>query len=484
LKIDNIDIDSTLNEAKRLLNEDKNISPALVAIINVLLLLVTLMANRMGLNSSNSSKPPSTDNKKPSIKPTRKKTNKEPGGQPGRKGVTLEKINEPDEVESLFIDRRTLPKGDYENSESETRQVFDIKISRWVTEYQAEVLIDKITGHRYVATFPDEVGKAVQYGKKLKAHAVYMSQYQLIPYNRVKEFFTDQMGIPISEGSIYNFNKQAYTQLDTFESIAKNNLIVAPIMHVDETGININGKRHWLHCATNGAWTFYFAHEKRGNEATDTVGILEKYRGVLCHDHWKPYYCYTECLHSLCNAHHLRELTRSWEQDSQEWARSMQTFLEDCNKAVHDAGGKLGKKASEKKWQEYRAILKVAEIECPAPSEKDRNGKPGPLKRSKSRNLLERLIKFEEDVLRFMDNEIVPFTNNQGERDLRMTKVHQKISGCFRSVTGADIFCRVRGYLSTCKKHGVSSSEALALLFNNELPEFAKIIDPATNLAE
>lgn len=472
MKIDNIDIDATLSEAERLLEEDKNISPALSAIINVLLMLVKLMTNRAGLNSSNSSKPPSTDKHK--IKPTRKKSGKKAGGQLGHEGVTLKQIDEPDDVELIRIDRRTLPRGEYEAVDVERRQVFDIQICRWVTEYQAEVLIDKLTGHRYIAPFPEGVGKAVQYGNQLKAHAVYMSQYQLIPYNRVQEFFADQMGIPISEGSVYNFNVESYNKLKTFKAITKDNLIDAPLLHVDETGINIDGKGHWLHCATNASWTFFFAHKNRGNEATDPEGILPVFNGILCHDHWKPYYCYSDCLHALCNSHHLRELTRSWEQNHQQWAKEMQDFLEACNRAVHDAGGKLSHKDSTKHWKAYRDILNAAEIECPPPDKKDRKGKRGRLKRSKSRNLLERFINFEADILRFMDNEIVPFTNNQGERDIRMTKVHQKISGCFRSMKGAKMFCRIRGYLSTCRKQGVSSSKALELLFNNELPDFAK----------
>ncbi len=472
MKIENINIEKTLTDVERLLKEDKNISMSLAAMINVLLIVVKLMANRMGLNSSNSSKPPSTDTKK--ITPTRKKSNNKTGGQLGRKGTTLEQIKEPDEVEQISIDRRTLPKGKYKDGGIERRQVFDIQICRQVTEFQAEVLISEVSGQRYVAQFPDGVKKSVQYGKQLKAHVVYMSQYQLLPYNRVKEFFTDQMGIPISEGSVYNFNMEAYKKLANFELISKENLIDAPLLHVDETGININGDRHWLHCATNASWTHFFAHKKRGNEATDPEGILPSFKGVLCHDHWKPYYCYSDCLHALCNAHHLRELTRASEQDEQVWASDMQSFLESCNRAVHEAGGKLNRESSVKYWADYHAILKVAEIECPPPDEADRKGKRGRLKRSKSRNLLERFIKYEEDVLRFMDNEIVPFTNNQGERDIRMTKVHQKISGCFRSMKGAEIFCRVRGYISTCRKQGVSSSQALELLFNDELPDFAK----------
>ena len=301
-----------------------------------------------------------------------------------------------------------------------------------------------------------------------------MSQYQLIPYLRVKEYFNELLGIPLSEGSFYNFNQAAYDKLEIFEEIAKDKLIAAPILHVDETGISIDGDRHWLHCATNASWTYFFAHKKRGTEARESAGILASFSVVLCHDHWKPYYTYTGCLHALCNAHHLRELERAWEQDGQQWAKKLKSLLKEINRAVHESGGMLDDKASTRYWNEYRTLLINAEIECSPPDEKERRGKRGRLKRSKARNLLERLVDFEEDVLRFMDNELVPFTNNQGERDIRMTKVHQKISGCFRSMKGAEMFCRIRGYLLTCRKQGVSSALAMELLFNDELPEFAK----------
>lgn len=477
MKLENINIDTTLNEVEKLLKEDKQVSPALRAMITLLVTLVKLLTNRVGLNSKNSSKPPSTDSdadKNNNKKKKRNNSGNKSGGQKGRVGTTLARIDDPDEIKRLMIDRRTLPKGDYEEAGFTTRQVFDIDIARWVTEYQAEVLINKKTGEQVSAPFPDQVTKAVQYGSKLKAHAVYMSQYQLVPYLRVKEYFNELLGIPLSEGSLYNFNQAAYDKLEAFEEITKEKLIVAPILHVDETGINIDGDKHWLHCATNASWTYFFAHKKRGTEATESAGILSSFNGVLCHDHWKPYYTYTGCLHSLCNAHHLRELERAWEQDGQQWAKEIKALLEEINRAVHESGGKLSDKESTRYWSKYRRILKNAGIECPPPDEKERQGKRGRLKRSKARNLLERLVDFEEDVLRFMDNELVPFTNNQGERDIRMTKVHQKISGCFRSMKGAEMFCRIRGYLLTCRKQGVSSADAMTLLFNDELPEFAK----------
>jgi transposase len=384
----------------------------------------------------------------------------------------LKQIEEPDEVKVIKVDQRTLPKGQtYKEVGFDKRQVFDIDISRFVTEYQAQILEDE-NGNRYVASFPENINVAVQYGDALKAHAVYMSQYQLLPYKRIEEYFTEQLQIPISQGSIFNFNKVANKNLEAFEVIAKDKLASSNRMNVDETSVNINGDRHWLHCAGNDCWTYYFPHEKRGCDAIDEMNIIPRFKGILCHDHWKPYYTYDGCLHALCNAHHLRELTRAYEQDKQEWAGKMKALLEEFNIIVNNAGGSLDKISEEKHRKRYRSLLEEAEIECPPPDESTRNGKPGRLKRSQARNLLERFIKYEDDVLRFMGDAVVPFTNNQGENDLRMTKVQQKISGCFRSMEGAKIFCRVRVYLSTCRKHGVSSSHALELLFEKKLPDF------------
>jgi transposase len=470
VELNDIDIDATLKNAKELLEQEKDLSPAIRATMDILILVVQLFANRIGLNSRNSSKPPSTDPNRP--KNLSKSSGNNPGGQHGHKGETLEKVSKPDETLVINIDRKTLPQGHYTEDGFETRQVFDIHICRKVTEYQAQVLVDE-KGKRFVAPFPEGVSKAVQYGKQVKAHAVYMSQYQLIPYARIQEYFTEQLQIPISKGSVFNFNKVAYGLLGSFSEITKRSLIDSYRMNVDETGINIGGKRKWLHCASNDLWTDFFPHEKRGCEAMDSRGIIPEFNGVLCHDHWKPYYGYEQLLHSLCNAHHSRELTRANEQDGQLWAKEMDELLKEINKAVHDAGGAIDDTSANDYRQQYKDLLGKAEIECPPPKEEDKKkGTRGRQKRSKSRNLLERLINYEDDVLRFMTDPQVPFTNNQGENDIRMTKVQQKISGCFRSWEGANIFCRVRGYLSTCQKHGVSSSEAMTLLFDGKLPDF------------
>jgi len=469
VKIENIDIQSATNNARDLIEKEKNISPAVKAVIELLLTIITLMANRLSLNSRNSSKPPSTDpNRK---KKTQNSDGKKPGGQKGHIGKTLEPVETPNLVLPLSVDRSELPPGEYRQVGFEARQVIDLKIAQYVTEYQAEILEDAF-GNRYVAPFPKGVDRHVQYGVGIKAHAIYLSQQQLIPYERICEYFHDQAGIPISAGSIFNFNKEAFNTLEVFDEIVKAKLTESPVCHADETGININSIRFWLHCLSNDHFTYFLPHEKRGREAMDEMGILPNFKGVLCHDHWKPYFNF-DCLHALCNAHHLRELERAWEQDGQHWAKNMKLLLLEINTAVDKNGGKLPPDLSEAFRERYREILIKGHIECPPPDEtKRKNGKRGRLKRSKARNLLERLEDFEEETLRFMDDPLVPFTNNQGENDIRMTKVQQKISGCFRSMDGAKIFCRIRSYLSTCRKNNVHASEALHILLKGELPSF------------
>lgn len=468
MTIDKIDVTATLKRVEALLANDKTLSDSTRSLMEVLVLIVTLMANRLNLDSRNSSKPPSSDPNRE--KTPRKKGDKKPGGQKGHTGKTLEKVDNPDKVEVLKVDQNKLPQGQYTEVGYEARQVFNIEISRVVTEYQAQILADE-NGNRFTAEFPAGVKQSVQYGTTVKAHSVYMSQFQLIPYDRMTDYFADQLGIPVSAGSIFNFNRKAYDLLEQFEELVKQKLTESNLAHADETGVNINGNRRWLHCCSNDLWTFLYSHEKRGTEAMDEIGILPNFKGVLCHDHWKPYYRYN-CIHSLCNAHHARELTRAWEQDNQEWAKEMEALLETINRKTLDAGGILSKYMQQKFRQQYRDIIDAGEKECPPPDESRKKGQKGRIKRSKSRNLLERLRDFEDDVLRFMTIVDVPFTNNLGERDIRMTKVQQKISGCFRSIEGAKIFCRLRSYLSTCRKHNISSSDALELLFDGKLPDF------------
>lgn len=466
MTVENIDVSATLEKLKKQLQEEKNLSPTFRATVELLMLVVTLLVNRLGRNSKNSSLPPSQD-------PHRKKISKakgKPGGQKGHKGRTLQKIDNPQVIQEIEIDRRTIPPGNYTKAGYESRQVFDVTIDLCVTEYRAEVLQDAL-GRRYVAPFPYGITKAAQYGNEVKAQSVYLSQFQLIPLARVEDYFNDQVGLPISQGTIANFNQEAYDLLEPFEAWARDKLLKSPLIHADETSINRNGDTIWLHNLSNEKVTFYHADEKRGKEGMDRMGVLPKYRGQVVHDHLKSYYRYEECDHNLCNSHHLRELERAWEEDRQQWARSLKRLLIKMNEAMVKAGGVLSEAEEIKYRKRYRKILKKGAEECPKPIPKE-PGKRGRQKKARCLNLLERLRDFEDDVLRFMSVKEVPFTNNQAERDLRMTKVQQKISGCFRSMEGAKIFCRVRGFLSTCRKNKVSTTDALKDLFQGKLPVF------------
>lgn len=470
VKIESIDVNEAIENAKKSLESDKNISPSTKATFSLLLMLISILLNRLGLNSKNSSKPPSSDQNL--IKKARKKSNKPAGGQLGHIGHTLEPVESPDEIKLLKLDKRTLPKGvTFKANGYAARQIINIKISRVITEYRAERLIDD-NGTEYIAPFPPEIIRPIQYGASVKAQAVYLSSYQLIPYERTQEQFNQEYGIQLSSGSLYNFNAEAAKILDDlkFEDLVKRTLRQTALAHADETSINLNGQKIWLHNMSNDHWTWYEPHLKRGTEAMKDINILPLFSGVLVHDHWKPYYTY-DCDHALCNAHHLRELTRTFEQDKQVWAEKMQAFLLALNDEVNKSSlGKLNDETAGQRRKQYQKILNDADLECPAPEQPENTKRK--VKRSKSRNLLERLRDYESDVLRFMVNPLVPFTNNLGERDIRMIKIQQKISGCFRSIEGAINFCKIRSYLSTCRKNGISATDALNSLFNKKLPDF------------
>lgn len=470
MTVGKINISDTLKSVEDRLKSDESLSAEMRALIDVLVLVIQLLLEKLGSNSTNSSIPPSKDQNRKKKKAG--ENTKKAGGQEGHKGITLEKEKNPDVIRNIEVDRTIIPPGEYSPVGYEARQVIDIEISKVVTEYRAEILQD-INGKKFMAEFPEGVTRPIQYGNSVKAQATYMSLQQLLPYERVGDYFENQCGIGISTGTLVNFNKEAFDRLEEFEEIVKAKLIAQPLLHADETGINVNGKNIWLHTASNDLWTLFFPHEKRGGDAMKAMGVLEHFKGILCHDHWKPYFQF-DCLHALCNAHHLRELERSWEQDKQTWAKSMQNLLLEMNKEKNKHGGTVPENIAAEFLARYRKILSEANDECPPPP-KIKEGKRGRTARSKSRNLLERLINFEAETLRFLFEKVVPFTNNQGERDIRMTKVQQKVSGCFRSMDGAKNFCRVRSYLSTCGKHGIGPADALKTLFSGKLPPFLTI---------
>ena len=468
MTIKNADAAGLVKKAKKFLKEEKNISPAFVLCLEAIFMLMELLINRFWLNSNNSSKPPSQD---PNREKKKKKwTGKKRDGQNWCNGVTLETVKDPDEIVDIKVDRNDLPEWKYKTVWYEPRQEFNIDISFTVTEFRAEILENE-RWDRFTAIFPNWIKSSTNYWNWAKAHSVYLSQYQLLPYNRVWEYFEDQVGLPISIGSINNFNKKAYDLLENFENKLKKALINSTALHADETSINIDSKRHWLHWCSNENWTLLYPHQKRGKEAMDEMWVLEFFKWILSHDHWKPYFIYEFILHCLCNANHLRELKSVLDQDGYKWWKEMNDFLIDLNKVVENAWWKLSEEEVEPYIKDYQEILKRADKECPLiKPPPNKNWKIGKWrwKQSKARNLIDRLIDYQDDVLRFATDKNAPFTNNLWERDIRMTKVHQKISGCFRSTDGAKIFCRIRSYLSSARKQWFTASYALNALFEGK----------------
>ena len=433
------------------------------------------LKDRLALNSRNSSKPPSTDGlAKPAPKSLRAKTGRRPGGQPGHPGRTLQPVRQPDQIRVHHLDRCPcgLCQGRSLRGEAvvdyEKRQVFELP---WkpleVTEHQAEIKRCPVSGRLVTAAFPEEAKAPAQYGPRFKAQMVYFNQQQFIPLDRLTQVCEDLYGQPLSAATIVAANQRVYDHLAPFEQAVVAQLPQAPLNHCDESGLRVGKRLHWLHVVSNARMTFYGVHPKRGVEAMDYFGILPRCKKWIIHDHFKPYFTYKDCLHALCNEHHLRELKFLAEEHHEAWAQELSDFLLDCH-ARRQRQGALGEQAFTKVLVQYHALLAQGRQRHPR-----RVGR-GP--QSKAANLLNRLEDFDLCVLAFLTDPVVPFTNNQGEQDIRMEKVRQKISGCFRTLHGARVFARNRSYISTCRKQGRNILEALtdALIGKPLIPVRAK----------
>ena len=422
------------------------------------------------LNSKNSGISPSQDQNRGDRGSKKEKSGNKPGGQKGHKGNCLRKVENPDKIVNIPIDLSKLPFGGYKDFGYESRQEIDYKVIRTVTEYRAQTVINEF-GDSYTAAFPEFLVKPVQYGISLKSHAVYMSQYQLIPYLRLKDYFAYNFNIQLGTGSIYNFNKEVYDKLEDFERWVKEQARKANILCSDETGVNINTQKYWIHTYAGELFKYMFPHKSRGQEAVEVIGILKNFTKHLVHDGWSVYYKYN-CIHVRCNAHHLRELKYVVENNGFKWAAEMSKLLCEINDQTDKAGGLLGKTEVESYKKQYDLIVAQGELECPLPEKDKSSKKRGRVAKGKARNLLERFKNKAEEILLFMESKDVPFTNNIAERAHRMLKVQQKISGCFRSLQGAKISCRIRSYIDTCRKNNITEIQALEMLFNGKKPDF------------
>lgn len=473
MTISGIDVESAIERTRAELAKSAEVSPGLRSAVELLLLLVSVLFQRLGLNSKNSNKPSSTDAFRKPVS-LRKSSGKRPGAQRGHVGTNLTKVLEPDEVVEHRVLRCERCNRDLSEHPDEggidSRQVFDVEVNIRVTEHRAEQK-RCVCGCTNKASFPDGVGISAQYGASVKAFAVYLSQYQLLPYKRIEEMFADQFGLPLSAGSVVNWNAEASDKLQGFEARARDELLKSPILHADETGVRVEKKTMWLHGVSSDRWTLLYPHQGRGSEAMQTIGILPDYQGTIVHDHWKPYFKLHGVRHALCNAHHLRELEQVVQFEHQSWASQMKDLLIEINDEKLRKGRVLPEDQAAFQ-RRYRTILTKGGVECPYKEKPE--GQRGRTKKSKARNLLERLQNFEKETLRFMREPHVPFTNNQSERDIRMFKVQQKISGSFRSMDGAKVFCRIRSFCSTVRKHEASVYEAIARLMRENKWELAE----------
>ncbi len=423
---------------------------------------VQALKARLALNSTNSHKPPASDGlakAAPKPKSLRRRTGRRPGGQPGHPGRTLAPVARPDHVRRHELGRcpcgacggvslRPQPGLDYEK-----RQVFELPPQRLeVTEHQAEIKCCPVSGRRVTAPFPEGVSGPAQYGPRFKAQMVYFNTEHFIPYQRLTRICEDLYGQPLSEATIVRANERAYHQLAPFEQRVLGLLPQAPVNGCDESGVRVAKTLHWLHVVSNPALTFYGVHPKRGREAMDDFGILPRCKNWLIHDHWKPYLSYRECLHALCNEHHLRELKFLHEEQREAWAKQMSDFLLACLKRRKEQGV-LNQRQFQQVHARYRAIIRQGRHRHPRQA--------GRGAQSQAANLLDRLEDFDLNALAFTFFEEVPFTNNGAERDLRMEKTRQKVSGCFRTLHGARVFARLRSYISTSRKQGRNILEAL-----------------------
>ena len=436
---------------------------------------------RLEKNSRNSSKPPSSEgyNKPKRTESLRKSGQRPTGGQPGHEGHTLKRSEHPEHTEIhpvVACSQCGLSLDNVDVTADEERQVFDIPSIRIeVTAHRAEIKTCPECGAENRGVFPQNVTGSVQYGTGVKTWAAYFQSQHFVSVERTAQIFEDLLNHRIAEGTLIKAGQELAAGLEPATAAVKEQLRQAVVLHTDESGLRVKGKWHWLPVAATERLTDYTVHAQRGQTAMDDAGVLPEFKGRAMHDHWKPYFGYEACRHALCNAHHLRELPFIKNQYGQRWAAMMADLLLEIKKAVEttqEKGGEvLPAEALARFDQRYDLILNAGYAVNPRlppltagkkPKQRGRPAQTPPL------NLLNRLRDFKPQTLAFMADFRVPFDNNQAERDVRMIKVKQKVSGGFRTLEGAKDFARIRGYLSTARKNAVNVFGAIREAFSGQ----------------
>ena len=429
------------------------------------------LKRRLNKDSSNSSKPPSSDGLKNASRTSslREKGKHTSGGQKGHKGTTLKQVAHPEHIVTHQLEQcpdcgrslsQQIAKGIVK------RQVFDLPtVQVEVTEHRAEIKFCTCCQKQVIASFPSEVKAYTQYGNRIRSWVVYYQNQHLIPEDRIQQIFMDMYNLPIATASIATYNKMAYEQLEDFETKVLKFAKEAPVKNLDETGFRVGGTTQWMHTLSTPDCTYYHVSPKRKS-------LIDGVKGIAVHDHWRPYYQMPNVTHALCNQHHLRELKALTEHDKEAWAGQMSKLLRLMLRCRHRYGDKpIPRFQTSRLGRIYDTIVDQAlawhESRPPLVLQKIIRGRP---KQRPGHNLLLRLSNHREEVLRFLNDAKVPFTNNDAERDLRMVKCKQKISGGFRTSLGAEYFARIRGFISTLRKQELSIINSIEAAFSGTIP--------------
>jgi transposase len=474
----NSDLDATVAVQAAVIAELRAANATLAAVnaeqarlIATLQARVAELERRLGKDSSNSSKPPSSDGlRKPSrvdrgaAEPARRR----PGKQPGAPGAHLAQVAQPDQIVEHVPNRCGGCGADLADAPVvgvEVRQVFDLPWLRLgVAEHRAERR-RCACGTSTAAGFPDHVRAAACYGPGMRALVCYLCVHQHLPIDRAAQLLADVLGAPVATGTLAAVVGEGAAGLAGFVEVVRERLAAAPVAHFDETGARVAGRLHWVHSASTSLLSLFTVHAKRGKQAMDAAGVLPDFCGVAVHDGWAPYWRYEHVAHALCGAHLLRELEGVAGEPGQGWAAGMAELLVDVKLVADQARAagcaRVDDDARARLRGRYQRLLGDGQAANPPP----RAARRGRLRRSPAANLLARLDHHRSEVLRSLDDCRVPFDNNQAERDLRMVKLQQKISGCWRTLEGAAAFLTLRSYVSTARKHEMNPLAVLRQLF-------------------
>jgi transposase len=428
---------------------------------------------QLNKNSKNSSKPPSSDGFKKPVS-LRESSGKKVGGQRGHEGNGFKITQEPDEYirhepEACVNCPRS---GECRDNQEicETRYEIDINIQTVTTAHQAVRVKCPETAQILTGKFSETINATIQYGTNLKALVVSLNTIGMVSINRVHEILSGLFGIPLSTGTITTMISECAEKVSETVDEIKKAIINSPVIHNDETGIRVDKQTMWAHTASTGSLTYIDVVPKRGKDGINAIGILTEYQGISVHDCWGPYFRYDSIIHGLCCAHLRRELTGVVENTGQAWAQNMIDMLL-CMKYDKEELTEQGKTEADQSMSDeynnaYDEIIADAINQNPLPEPSDK--KKGRPKKGKVRALIDRLVKHKDKIILFFTDFSVPFDNNQAERDIRMFKVKQKVSGCFRTIAGVKQFAAILSYLNTARKQGIPAFFAVKNAFLGE----------------